>query len=193
MSHGHRHQQGGCRSTGQIAFDTAQRMSLWDKNFQMNAKYELKGHEAPVYSVAWDGQSELFATGSNALKLWDLRDNCKLVKTFRGHEGKVYSIVFSPRGQPPRQPQPPQRPPFPTTCAVGLWQATFWQAAAQTSPSRCAHVPPALPPSRLSLPSRPSAFPPPASPLSAFAVVRCARACGHLRCAWRRCGTTVGT
>jgi small GTP-binding protein len=59
----------------------------------------LKGHQAPVLSVAFDPRGRTLASGSadKTVKLWEARSG-KLLRTLEGHQNYVWSVVFGPRG-----------------------------------------------------------------------------------------------
>ena len=59
----------------------------------------LKGHQARVFSVAFDPQGGALASGGGdgRVKLWEARSG-KLLRTLEGHQGYVVSVAFSPQG-----------------------------------------------------------------------------------------------
>ena len=59
----------------------------------------LKGHQARVFSVAFDPQGGALASGGGdgRVKLWEARSG-KLLRTLEGHQGYVVSVAFSPEG-----------------------------------------------------------------------------------------------
>ena len=57
----------------------------------------LEGHQAAVYSVAFDPVSHTLASGSEdkTVKLWNTTSG-KLLRTLEGHQGTVWSVAFDP-------------------------------------------------------------------------------------------------
>jgi small GTP-binding protein len=60
----------------------------------------LEGHQDAVWSVAFDPQGEMLASGSrdSTVKLWEARSG-KLLRTLEGHQGGVYSVAFELQGE----------------------------------------------------------------------------------------------
>ncbi|NET35109.1 MAG: NACHT domain-containing protein, partial [Cyanothece sp. SIO1E1] len=60
----------------------------------------LRGHQAGVWSVAFNPDSHILASGSgdHTLKLWSLQTG-QLLRTLRGHQAGILSVAFSPDGQ----------------------------------------------------------------------------------------------
>ena len=59
----------------------------------------LEGHQGAVYSVAFDPQGGMLASGGldQTVKLWEVRSG-KLLRTLEGHQGVVRSVAFDPQG-----------------------------------------------------------------------------------------------
>jgi WD40 repeat protein len=89
--------KGGAASVGQLGYDTAQRMRVFEK-MPLNQNFQLKGHVSPVLDVSFDDKSELLLSASDTIKMWDLKPGVskRLLKTFHGHQEKVYSVHFAP-------------------------------------------------------------------------------------------------
>src|SRR5436305_863680 len=60
----------------------------------------LEGHENVVYSVAFDPEGKLLASGGNdrVVKLWEV-DSGKLLRTLEGYTGDVDAVAFSGDGR----------------------------------------------------------------------------------------------
>jgi WD40 repeat protein len=80
-------------------------VKLWD--MPTNGKREgptlrltLRGHTAPVWSVAVSADSRWVASGGedNTVKLWDASTG-ELIRSFRGHSVIVSRVAFSPDGK----------------------------------------------------------------------------------------------
>jgi WD40 repeat protein len=80
---------------------TAQARILSPANVnQITTLRTLRGHTAPVWSVAFSPDGRRLASGSwdNTIKLWDVETGQE-VRTLRGHTGGVWSMAFSPDGR----------------------------------------------------------------------------------------------
>ncbi len=71
---------------------------IWDIR-SSSSRYQLKGHEATVWSVAFSADGTLLASGSNdsTVRIWDTRTG-KPLTVLQGHTGEVSSVAFSPDG-----------------------------------------------------------------------------------------------
>ena len=74
-------------------------IKLWDASF-MRASSTLKGHQGPVWGVAWgealgDGNAVYSAGEDGILNKWN--DQGRLLAAWPGHGGAIRSIVFHPR------------------------------------------------------------------------------------------------
>src|SRR5436305_1870787 len=60
----------------------------------------LEGHENVVYSVAFDPEGKLLASGGNdwTVKLWEVASG-KPLRTLEGHKSGVLSVAFHPEGR----------------------------------------------------------------------------------------------
>jgi WD40 repeat protein len=73
---------------------------IWDANTKREPLFVLRGHRAPVNSVAYsrDGRRVISASDDETVKVWNAETG-KEVLTFRGHNGAVLSAAFSPDGK----------------------------------------------------------------------------------------------
>jgi WD40 repeat protein len=64
------------------------------------AQWNVRGHSAWVYSVAFspDGRQAISGSNDKTIKLWDVASG-NLIRTFSGHSDAVFSVAFSPDGR----------------------------------------------------------------------------------------------
>jgi WD40 repeat protein len=72
---------------------------LHEAVLESHVRRTLRGHEAPVWGIAWSPDGTKLATASEdkTAKVWEARSGRQLL-TLRGHEASIWSIAWSPDG-----------------------------------------------------------------------------------------------